>query len=188
MTTIAAVQGDGWCVLCADSQITEDNLRTISKSTPKIVEIGEYLLGITGDARPGDILAYNWNPPAYNGDDKIAFMGKKIIPSMIRAFESHGYDWAKQANDEGFDYIIAFDGSLFHIACDMSFLVNDAGRYALGSGAQFALGYLYSLSAGATKTQVSATQVVRKAVKIASMLDVNTSPPLQLEIQERTWI
>jgi len=76
----------------------------------------------------------------------------------------------------------------FHIACDMSFLANYTGRYGLGSGAQFALGYLYSLSAGATKTQVAATQVVRKAVKIASMLDVHTSPPLQLVVQERTWI
>ena len=90
MTTIAAVQGDGWCVLCADSQITEDNLRTISTRTPKIVAIGDYLIGITGDARPGDILAYNWTPPTYTGDDKITFMGKKLIPSMIRAFETHG--------------------------------------------------------------------------------------------------
>ena len=187
MTTIAGVQGDGWCVLCADSQITEDNLRTISTRTPKIVTVGEYLIGITGDARPGDILAYNWTPPTYTGDDKIIFMGKKLIPSMIRAFETHGYDWAKQDKDGGFDYIIAFDGEIFHIACDMSFISNDTGRYGLGSGGQFAMGYLYSLAQGATRTQAAAIQVVKKAVKIASVLDVNTNPPLQLVIQERVY-
>ena len=187
MTTIAAVQGDGWCVLCADSQITEDNLRTISTKTPKIVQVGDYLLGITGDARPGDILTYNWTPPAYNGEDKIAFMGKKIIPSIIRAFDLHSYAWAKVEGDGGFDYILAFDGSLFHIACDMSFLVSENGRYGLGSGGQFALGYLYSLSPESTKTRMAATQVVKKAVKIASVLDVNTNPPLQLVFQERIY-
>ena len=114
-------------------------------------------------------------------------MGKKLIPSIIRTFESHGYDWAKQDKEGGFDYIVAFDGELFHIACDMSFISNDTGRYGLGSGGQFALGYLYSLSANSTRTQASAIQVVKKAVKIASVLDVNTNPPLQLVVQERIF-
>jgi hypothetical protein len=59
------VQGKTFCILAADSQITEDNLRTISLKTPKIIEKGQYLLAITGDTRPGDILTYNWNPPSY---------------------------------------------------------------------------------------------------------------------------
>ena len=187
MTTIAAIQGPKWVVLCADSQITEDNLRTISIKTPKIVEVGDYLLGITGDARPGDILTYNWTPPTYQGEDPVQFMGKKIIPSIIRAFESHGYAWAKADGDGGFDYIIAFDGNLFHIACDMSFIVSENGRYGLGSGGQFALGYLYSLTPESVNSKAAAIQVVKKAVKIASVLDVNTNPPLQLVVQERTF-
>ncbi|NDG32622.1 hypothetical protein EB118_21435, partial [bacterium] len=48
-------------IMAADSQITEDNLRTISSTTPKIIEVGRYLIGLVGDSRPGDILAYNWN-------------------------------------------------------------------------------------------------------------------------------
>jgi ATP-dependent protease HslVU (ClpYQ) peptidase subunit len=187
MTTIACIQGPKWAVLCADSQITEDNLRTISTKTPKIVQVGDYLLGITGDARPGDILTYNWTPPAYQGEDPVQFMGKKIIPSIIRAFDLHSYAWAKTEDDGGFDYIIAFDGNLFHIACDMSFLVSDTGRYGLGSGGAFALGYLTSLSPESVNSKAAAIQVVKKAVKIASMLDINTNPPLQLVVQERTY-
>jgi len=59
MTTLVGISGKDFVVMSADSQITEDNLRTISLLTPKIVEINGYLLGITGDSRPGDILAYN---------------------------------------------------------------------------------------------------------------------------------
>lgn len=65
MTTIVGIQGKDFMVMAADSQITEENQRIISPKTPKIIRLGKYILGISGDARPGDILTYNWNPPAY---------------------------------------------------------------------------------------------------------------------------
>jgi ATP-dependent protease HslVU (ClpYQ) peptidase subunit len=187
MTTLVGISGKDFVVMAADSQITEDNLRTISLLTPKIIEVNEYIIGITGDTRPGDVLTYNWNPPTYNGEDPVQWMGKKIIPSIIRAFETNGYDWAKQDKEGGFDYLIAFDGNLFHIACDMSFISNQEGRYGIGSGGQIALGYLYSLALSATKTLAASQAVARKAIDIASVLDVNTSPPVQLVVQERIF-
>ncbi len=78
MTTIAALEGIDYAVLVADSQITEDNLVTLATSTPKILEVGKYLIGISGDTRPGDILAYNWKPPAYKGEDPAQFMGRRL--------------------------------------------------------------------------------------------------------------
>ena len=45
MTTIVGVEGIDYAVLVADSQITEDNLITIATSTPKIIEVGKYLIG-----------------------------------------------------------------------------------------------------------------------------------------------
>jgi ATP-dependent protease HslVU (ClpYQ) peptidase subunit len=187
MTTLVAISGKDFVVMSADSQITEENLRTISVLTPKIIDVNGYLLGITGDTRPGDVLAYNWNPPVYNGEDPILWMGRKIIPSIIRAFEQHGYEWSKQDKEGGFDYLISFDANLFHIACDMSFISNQEGRYGIGSGGQIALGYLYSLAPGATKTLAASKSVARKAIEIASVLDVNTSPPVQLVVQERIF-
>jgi hypothetical protein len=86
MTTLTGYQGDDFVCLVADSQITEDNLRTISTSTPKIITRGKYVLGIVGDSRPGDILTYNWKPPVYKSiDDPIQHMGMKVIPSIISA-------------------------------------------------------------------------------------------------------
>jgi ATP-dependent protease HslVU (ClpYQ) peptidase subunit len=69
----------------------------------------------------------------------------------------------------------------------MSFISNQEGRYGIGSGGQIALGYLYSLAPGATKTFASSKSVARKAIEIASVLDVNTSPPVQLVVQERIF-
>ena len=185
MTTLVGIQLEDQCILAADSQITEDNLRTISTSTPKIISIGKYLLGITGDSRPGDILAYNWSPPNYKGADPIQWMGKKILPSILAAFKENGYDpyEATKEKDAGFDYIVAFNGNVFHIATDLSFIQSDLGLYGLGSGGAFALGYLYGASDSITLTNVE--RHARKALAISAMLDVNTHPPVQYVTQGR---
>jgi hypothetical protein len=174
-------------ILCADSQITEDNLRTISTTTPKIIPIGRYLLGIVGDSRPGDILTYNWNPPAYKGADPIQWMGKKVMPSILAAFKENGYDpyEATKDKDSGFDYLVSFNGNLFHVACDLSFIQSDYGLYGLGTGGHFALGYLHGVADTFTPTTVR--RHAERALKIASILDVNTHLPLQFVTQEREY-
>lgn len=185
MTTLVGIQLDDQVVLAADSQITEDNLRTVSTATPKIIHVGKYLLGITGDTRPGDILAYNWTPPTYKGANPIQWMGKKVLPSILTAFKENGYDpyEATKEKDAGFDYLVSFDGNLFHIATDLSFIQADSAIYGLGSGGQFAAGYLYSCLGRITDKNVE--QHARRAVDIASMLDINTCPPIQLVTQRR---
>ena len=183
MTTLVAVELYDRVCLAADSQITEDNLRTVSTSTPKIISVGKYLLGITGDSRPGDILAYNWSPPKYQGADPTLWMGKKVLPSIVAAFKENGYDpyEAVKEKDSGFDYLIAFAGYAFHIATDLSFIKSDNNIYGIGSGGQFALGYLYSHMDQFKPSNIE--RHARRAVEIACILDVNSCPPIQLVTQ-----
>ncbi len=187
MTTLIGIQTEDRCILAADSQITEDNLRTISTVAPKIVAVGKYLLGITGDSRPGDILTYNWSPPSYKGADPVQWMGKKVMPSILTAFKENSYDpfEATKEKDAGFDYLVAFNGNLFHIAVDLSFIQSKHHVYGLGSGGQFALGYLVGLSSAALYRDP--IRHAEKAVEIASVLDVNTHPPIQLVTQQREY-
>jgi 20S proteasome alpha/beta subunit len=184
MTTIAAIQGIDYAILVADSQITEDNLVTLATSTPKIVEAGKFLIGISGDTRPGDILSYNWKPPTYRGEDPAIFMGRKVIPSINAAFNDNNYDYNKVDKDGGFDYLVAFNGNVFRIACDLSFFQSNVGIYGIGSGGQFALGYLYSICKPDMELAY-AKRHARKAVEIATVLDSNSSKPLQLVVQEK---
>jgi ATP-dependent protease HslVU (ClpYQ) peptidase subunit len=82
--------------------------------------------------------------------------------------------------DGGFDYLIAFNGNIFRIACDLSFFQSDVGIYGIGSGGQFALGYLASIIKPDMELAY-AKRHARKAVEIASVLDANTGKPLQLQ-------
>ena len=187
VTTLVGIETDDGCIMAADSQITEDNLRTIATTTPKIVSVGKYLLGVVGDSRPGDILMYNWKPPLYKGADPVQWMGKKVLPSILAAFKENGYDpyEATKDKDAGFDYLVAFNGNLFHIATDLSFIQSQAGFYGLGSGGAFALGYLTGLTAKELIEEPE--RHAERAVQISAVLDVNTYPPIQLVHQTKEY-
>lgn len=176
MTTIVGLQGNGWAVMAADSQITEDNLRIISSETPKIIKFKDILIGIRGDARPGDIIAYNWKPPRV-GKDITKWVVGVMVPSMIKTFDKYGYDWKDEKSD--FNFLVAVKGQLFDIGADMSISRSDMGMYASGSGKEYALGALLCL--GSTDDIATAESRVSAAVDIASTFDINTSHPIQVE-------
>jgi len=66
----------------------------------------------------------------------------------------------------------------------MSFIQNELNVYGIGSGGQFATGYLYSLDY-TIMNQDRAVEITQKAVEISSILDINTCPPIQIAIQKR---
>ena len=185
VTTVIAYQGPDFAILGADSQITDGDRIVLSPSTPKIVKIGKYLLGVRGDARAGDVLMYSWKPPAYDGTDPVKFMGKKIIPSIIAAFRANAYDFDKDGAMFGF--ILAFNGNVFEIGSDMSISQNIDGIYAIGSGSDYALGVMqYALAfergiAGATEQSV--IDAIECALTISAKYDINTAAPFQIEVQ-----
>ena len=184
MTTLVGVQGKDFVVFAADSQITDNDQRIISIQTPKIIHVGKYLLGVTGDSRPGDIMAYNWSPPAYKPTyHPVDFMGKRTIPSIYSAFKDNGYE--VDAKETNFSYLLSFNAYLFSIGGDLSFNASEMGLFPAGSGGNYALGYLYPLQAKSYNKLLTPKVVAEKAIKIASILDVNTCPPIQLEVQMR---
>jgi len=183
MTTLVGIQGKDFIVFAADSQITDGDQRIISVETPKIVTLGKYLLGLTGDSRPGDILAYAWKPPTYRGEDPTQFMGSKVLPSISLAFKEGNYEIDNK--EMNFSFLIGFNGNLFSIGGDLSFNTSERGLFAAGSGGHYALGYSYSLPPKNYNKLLTASVVAEKAVQIASILDINTAPPIQVVAQER---
>jgi ATP-dependent protease HslVU (ClpYQ) peptidase subunit len=180
MTTITGFQGNGFAILGADSQITDGDKKIISASTPKIVEIGKYLLGVCGDCRPGDVLMYSWKAPAYDGSDPVKFMGKKVIPSIVKAFKENGYDYQKE--NASFAYLLAFAGNIFEIGGDLSISQSQDNIYGIGSGSSYAIGYLSALLTPANGLE-SAKTIINKALEISAKHDVNTSAPFKIAIQ-----
>lgn len=175
ITTLIAFQGPNFAILGADSQITDGDKRILSPSIPKIVKLGKYLLGVAGDARPGDLLAFNWKPPAYDGTDPVKFMGKKVIPSIITTFRANGYDYTKEG--ASYSFLIVFAGNVFEVGDDLSMSQSSDGLYGIGSGSAYALGALAGQLPNIDKAKILS------ALAISAKYDINTCAPFQIEIQ-----
>jgi ATP-dependent protease HslVU (ClpYQ) peptidase subunit len=180
MTTLIAFQGPDFAILGADSQVTDGDKRILSPATPKIVKLKKYLLAVSGDCRPGDILTYNWTPPAYDGTKPTVFVGRKIIPSIIAAFKLQGFDYTKEGIS--YSYLLAFAGNIFEIGDDLSLTQSSDGLYGVGSGSAYALGALAGKLPNLAKPE-SAKEQILEALKIAAKYDINTASPFQIEVQ-----
>jgi len=176
MTTIVGIQGKGWSVMAADTQITDDNNSVVSSKTPKIIKFKQIAVGLRGDARPGDILTYNWSPPHVYGNPQ-KWIGAKMIPSLIEKFNELGYDWNDENSD--FNFLICVKKELFDIGSDLSITRSDDNIYTTGSGKNIALGYLAGKS---WKTKEEAALLAIEAVNTASKYDIHTGGPVQVEI------
>ena len=70
MTTVIGIQGDGYCLLAADTRITTTDtngnpyqINTLKAETSKIAVNGKYLIGTAGDLRAINLLTHTLNPP-----------------------------------------------------------------------------------------------------------------------------
>ncbi len=179
MTTIIGIEGPDWSVMAADSQISDDSFKIISTSTPKLIEFKDLIVGLRGDARPGDLIAYDWKPPRISGDLK-KWVVSKMIPSMIDCFNQSEYDWKHE--DADYNFLVSVKGEIFDIGADLSISKSDYNIYASGSGKNLAIGYLMGQRIDSVE---DAILVADRAIDISAKFDIHTSLPAQIKVQRR---
>lgn len=201
MTTIIGIQGDSFAVICADSRVTEvdsDGSATQSVSLKevgfKIAQNGRWLMGVAGDVRAINILTHAFNPPApptnLRGRKLDHFVTTKFVPALRTCFDAEGYsnpitENSTHNSEHGSVVMAAINGTIYVIDGDYSWLSDSFGVYAIGSGAQFALGSLATLLPTGGKVGVrTAKQSALKAVAVAGRYDPATAAPYQVLVQE----
>lgn len=203
MTTIIGIQGDSYAVICADSRVTEvDSNGKAAQSMSlkevgfKIAQNGRWLMGVAGDVRAINILTYSFNPPipppSLKGRKLDHFVTTKFIPAMRACFDSEGYsspitDNSEHQSEHGSVVMAAINGTIYVIDGDYSWLSDSFGVYAIGSGAQFALGSLATtIPTGGKIGRRTAKQSALKAMGVAGRYDPGTAAPYHVLIQEAT--
>jgi ATP-dependent protease HslVU (ClpYQ) peptidase subunit len=203
VTTIIGIQGDSYAVICADSRVTEvdsDGLATQSMSLKevgfKIAQNGRWLMGVAGDVRAINILTHSFNPPipppSLKGRKLDHFVTTKFIPAMRICFDAEGYstpvtESSEHQSEHGSVVMAAINGTIYVIDGDYSWLSDSFGVYAIGSGAQFALGSLATtIPTGGKIGRRTARQSALKAMGVAGRYDPGTAAPYHVLIQEAT--
>lgn len=186
MTTLVAIQGDGWSVLGCDSRISDDNGRFAVSKTPKIVENNGILIAGCGSSRASNVLHYGYvQPKPTSTQDLDKFMSQKFIPEMRKNFIDAGIDMKEDgdiATNEG-GFLISLKGQIYAIQDDYSWDTDVRNLYVMGSGGDVALGALAALGVSKVKTPAQAETIIRKAIAIAIEYDMYCSEPIHTFIQ-----
>ena len=200
MTTILAVQGDGWAVVGFDSRVSIDETNrasTLARGVEKITKNGDYLIGAAGDVRAINLLSYAFNPPKpedLTGVRLDRFMTTRFIPALRKCFEDQGY--AVKGSDEGAVHnstvLVVVNGVIYEIDSDYAWARDTYGIYAAGSGGDYALGALHGMFGPKRELHVEKTKVfVRKALEVGARLDAGSGPPFHILSQsspiEHRW-
>jgi ATP-dependent protease HslVU (ClpYQ) peptidase subunit len=195
MTTIVGIQGDGFCVVCVDSRISDvddsgvaTQIATLRDSTGKVAVNGKYLLGAAGDLRAINILHHAFQPPTpavnIKGKKLDQFVTTKFIPALRECFETQGYaspqnEQSEHMAEHNSTIIMSINGVIYIIDGDYSWISGSDGVFAVGTGAQFALGALQCLIPKYPLSIQTAKKIGMKALTIAAKFDPYTGPPYQ---------
>jgi len=205
MTTIVAIQGDGFAVVGYDSRISSmddsgytSQIFTLGESCSKVAVNGKYILGAAGDVRAINILHHVFNPPpptvGMKGSKLDKFFTNNFIPALRDCFEKQGYavpdtDDKMHIAEQGSTIMVVVNGTIYVVDSDYSWASDVSGIYALGTGSPFALGALHmnkSLSTKKSLTVHTAKTLALKSLSVASKFDPHTGAPFKTVVQDFT--
>ena len=187
MTTLVAIQGDGWSVIGCDSRSSDESGRYLEMATHKVVENNGILIAGSGAGRGSNILQFGWRAPRPKaGQNLDVFMTKTFIPSMRKVFIESGYDMKADGEAAAHDseFIVSIHGVLYPIYEDYSWDREESNVYHSGSGSDLALGVLEALNYQKCKNVKEAEKIVYRAVEIAIKHDIYSGGNVHTFIQE----
>jgi ATP-dependent protease HslVU (ClpYQ) peptidase subunit len=187
MTTLAAIQGDGWAVIGCDSRASEEGGRYMDLATPKIVNNNGVLIAVSGASRGGNIAQFGWKPPKPHATENLdIFMTKKFIPSLRKAFQDAGYEGKDDgaAAETDSDLIVVLNGVIYPIGSDYSWDREARNVYYSGSGGDIALGALEALNYQKIKSPAQAEKVIYRAIEAAIKHDIYSGGEIITYVQE----
>ena len=190
MTTLAAIQGDGWAVIGCDSRASDEGGRYLEMATQKIVNNNGVLIAGAGASRGSNILQFGWTPPkppiTYDLNALDKFMTRKFIPEMRKAFQDAGYEGKEDGTAAEHDsiFLVAIRGVIYPVYGDYSWDREARRIYYAGSGGDIALGALELQNYEKISTPAAAEKAIRRAIEAAIKHDIYSGGKIITHIQE----
>jgi len=189
LTTIAAIQGDGWVVMGSESQGTYNEYRKVFMTDHKVVENNGILIAGCGVGRGMNIMQRGWKAPKprtkLTPDKLDNWMVNVFLPGMRKAFVEGGYDMKDLSEYAHYDnvFIIAVQGTVYIIDEDYS-IDRDSRKYITsGSGGDFAQGALYAYGDDIFEDIEVAKEAMKLAIEAAKEFDSNSGGETRIYVQ-----
>jgi len=141
---IGLIDKDGDIFMGGDSAGVSGSSLQI-RADEKVFINENYIMGITGSFRMGQILRYSFSPPKFYGDiDLYSFMVTTFINKVRKCLKEGGFATKKDEVEKGGKFLVGYKSRLFII--DSDYQVGEMiDKFAsIGCGEDIALGSLYS--------------------------------------------
>jgi ATP-dependent protease HslVU (ClpYQ) peptidase subunit len=191
MTTILAIQGDGWAAIGSDTQWTDENGRVGKMNQSKVISTGKYLIGVAGDTRGANVIQHVFNPPAVpvkaTGVKLTKFIVSQFVPVYREILEAHGIgrpQYDSEPAHTSIETLVLVGGVIYQIDSDYGTEVDANRLYAAGSGAHYGLGALQAFTEKKKMTIPFAKQAILKALSVSAKFDQGTGSPFYTFIQQ----
>ena len=190
MTTILAIQGDGWAVIGSDTQWTDEEGRIGKSHQPKISSVGRYLIGVAGDVRGGNVIQHCFTPPTLppkaQGAKLTKFIVSQFVPAYRQTLEANGVGLPQYDSEIArttIDSLVVANGVVFQVDGDYGTEMDANRIYAIGSGGCYGIAALQALTEKKKLTIPTARQAILKALAIAAKFDSGTGAPFHIFTQ-----
>lgn len=191
MTTVAAIQGDGWAVVGADSRVLSGTrIYSMTRKGGKIASRGSFLVVGAGDVRALNIVLYAFDPPkdvpASTGAKLDAFVTRQVVPHLRRLFDDNKYEVDPDDDDDVFEFLFIVNGVIYHVDKYFAWVRDSSGLYSMGSGGEHAIGVLHAHKRWHKPKKMDledAKLAVREALEISAVLDSGTAAPFNVRVQ-----
>ncbi|MDP9372071.1 MAG: hypothetical protein M3Q65_06395 [Chloroflexota bacterium] len=117
----------------------------VVRADEKAFRNGPMLFGFTSSFRMGQLLRYAFNPPEYDDrKDLYGYMVTTFVDAVRDCLKAGGYAKKQSDQEEGGTFLVGFRGELFVVEGDYQVGRARDGYYAVGCGAEIALGSLHA--------------------------------------------
>lgn len=176
MTCIVGLVYDGNVYMGADSAGIDDDCNVMIRLDRKLFRKGEFVIGFAGSYRMGQVLQYQFSMPSLaSGDDLMAYMVTKFIPTVRSVLEKNGVE------DEP-SLLVGVRDRLFLIDSDSQVAEHACGYAAIGVGAPYGYASLHTSGTGHFNVKVApAYERVRLALQAAATFNASVAEPFYYE-------
>jgi len=147
MTCIIGIEDDKAAYLITDSCVTDGWSVSNQLAYSKIATVGDLLIGITGDTRMADVVAWHFEPRIQDAHEVDAhYVSVGVADAIRQLLKNVGYSEINNNKETTYGtMLIAYHGILYHVSSEYGIMRTQDRLYAIGSGYLVALGAMKAL-------------------------------------------
>lgn len=183
MTAIVGLVFEGSIYLGADSSACDmENMMHVSRLEPKVFRNGQYLMGVAGQTRCGQVMHYVFNPPRVpsfvrGNAGVIEFMVREFVPALRDCLEEQGVTSGEVTDPFPGNVIIGVRDCLLELEPDFQVSVNIEPWAAAGAGSAYCLGALFAQK----DTLLDPVTIIGNALDAAATYSMTVRTPFTVE-------